>query len=145
MVQLEEARKAPPAFAEASAGWRLALPGKAGAGGAHSGLESLAGFEHLRMDMDQHGWGAQKIEGVPQAEFRVGKRQTRSRIAGGYFNVNNKMSIRNDLHSSNVESEGSCQGKAPPLRPPAACLLAGRRQAKMGRPSLIFSGMRSSD
>ena len=55
MVQLEGTRKAPPAFAEASAGRRLALPGKAGAGGARSGLESLAGFEQPRMETDHHG------------------------------------------------------------------------------------------
>jgi hypothetical protein len=95
MVRLEGARKAPPA----TAGRRLALPGKAGAGGARSGLESLAGFEHPRMDTVQHGCGGAEIGKVIRREIGDGERQTRSRIADGYFNVNNKISIRNDLHT----------------------------------------------
>ena len=66
---------------------RLALPGKAGAGGARSGLASLAGCE---------GTGTEESK---RESGRDWERPTRNRIADGYSIVKSKVSIRNDLHS----------------------------------------------
>jgi len=133
MVQLEEARKAPPAFAEASAGRRLVLPGKAGAGGARSGLESLAGFDQPRMDTDQHGYRGAEIGNMAGLKIRDGECQTQNRIADRYSVVNYNVSIRNDLHSSNVEAGGRRRGEKPH---PCAARKDGPPVPGLGRPAL---------